>query len=135
MNTDKYFYRNTIFSKSGNQVSIIDIENPEENRQKLEPWPGIVFQLADGQHTVEEMFNLLAQKYEGPPPQDLKKTIISVVERLAGMMLIVITDKKTELPYYLKMPYELMDIEKAKKQLAEDLLKHQPESNINARQS
>lgn len=120
MNTEQYFYRNTVFSKSGNQVSIIDIENPEKNKQELEPWFGIVFQLADGQHTVDELYNLLAQKYTAGAPQDLLRTITSVVERMAESKLIVLTDVKTELPYYLSMPYELMDVEKAKKLYAQD---------------
>lgn len=120
MNKDNYFYRNVIYSKIENTVSIIDLDDPEKERENLEPWFGIVFQLADGQHTVEELYNLLAQKYKEGPPSDLLKTVTSVVERMAEMNLVVVTDVKTELPYYLSMPYEMMDLEKAKKLLAED---------------
>jgi len=109
-----------IYSKVANQVSIIDLENPEKNKQELEPWFGVVFQLADGQHTVEEMYNLLSKKYTGGPPPDLLRSLISVVERMAESKLIVLTDIKTELPYYLSMPYEMLDVEKAKKLLIED---------------
>ncbi|RLD28224.1 MAG: hypothetical protein DRI75_07445 [Bacteroidetes bacterium] len=120
MDTTKYFYRNVIFSKSGNQISLIDIHNPDNEKQELVQWFGIVLQLADGQHTVEELFNLLSHKYKGTPPANLKKTIHSVVDRLAEANFIMLTEDKTELPYYLSMPYEMLDIAKAKKLLKED---------------
>ncbi len=120
MDTAKYFYRNVIFSKSENQISLIDIYNPDNEKQELEPWFGIVLQLADGQHTIEELFNLLSNKYKGTPPANLKETIHSVVERLAEANFIVLTEEKTELPYYLSMSYEYLDIEKAKKLLIDD---------------
>ena len=120
MDTEHYFYRNTIFSKSGNEIAIIDINAPEKNRQKLEPWLGLVFQLADGQHTIKELQELLAQRYNGNPPQNLSQTITSVVERLVESKLIVLTSSKTELPYYLSIPYEMMDVEKARQLIAED---------------
>ena len=123
METSQYFYRNVIFSRSGNQISLIDIHNPDNEKQKLEPWFGIVLQLADGQHTIEELFNLLSHKYKGAPPANLKETISSVVERLIKVNFIMLTDEKTELPYYLSMPYEHLDIEKAKKLLIEDRTK------------
>lgn len=120
MDTAQYFYRNSIFSKKKDTISIIDFENPKSNRQDLDPWFGTVFQLADGQHKIDEIQSMLAKKYNGTPPKNLLKTIISVVERLAASRLIVLTEKKTELPYYLSIPYEQLDIEKAKKLMAED---------------
>lgn len=120
MNTEQYFYRNVIFSREGNKVSIVDIDNPSNKREEMEPWFGIVFQLADGQHTIEELYNLLCQKYTAGPPPDLMRTLQSIIERMAAAKLLVLTDVKTELPYYLSMPYELMDLEKAKEELAAD---------------
>jgi len=76
--------------------------------------------LADGQHTVEELYNLLSHKYKENPPANLKETIHSVLDRLVEANFIVLTDEKTELPYYLSMAYEYLDIEKAKKLLNED---------------
>ncbi len=120
MDTTKYFYRNVIFSKKENQISLIDINNPDNERQTLEPWFGVVLQLADGQHTIDELYSLLSNKYKGASPANLKETIHSVIERLAKSNLIMLTDKVTELPYYLSRPYEYLDIEKAKKLLKED---------------
>lgn len=120
MDTTKYFYRNVIFSKTGNQISLIDINNPNSEKQVLESWFGVVLQLADGQHTIDELIDLLSNKYKGAPPANLKETIHSVIERLTKSNLIMLTDKVTELPYYLSRPYEYLDIEKAKKLLKED---------------
>jgi hypothetical protein len=120
MDTSKYFYRNVIFSKKENQISLIDINNPDNERQTLEPWFGVVLQLADGQHTIDELYSLLSNKYKEASPANLKETIHSVIERLAKSNLIMLTDKVTELPYYLSRPYEYLDIEKAKKLLKED---------------
>jgi hypothetical protein len=120
MDTTKYFYRNVIFSKKENQISLIDINNPDNERQTLESWFGVVLQLADGQHTIDELYSLLSNKYKGASPANLKETIHSVIERLAKSNLIMLTDKVTELPYYLSRPYEYLDIEKAKKLLKED---------------
>jgi hypothetical protein len=120
MDTSKYFYRNVIFSKKLNQISLIDIYNPDTKKQVLEPWFGVVLQLADGQHTVDELFSLLSSKYKETLPTNLEKTIHSVIERLAKSNLIILTDKATELPYYLSRPYEYLDTEKAKKLLKKD---------------
>lgn len=120
MDTSKYFYRNVIFSKTGNQISLLDINNPDKEKKALEPWFGVVLQLADGQHTIDEFFSLLSTKYNGVPPANLKETIHSVIERLVKTNLIVLTKNPTELPYYLSRPYEYLDIEKARKLLKND---------------
>ena len=120
MDTTKYFYRNVIFSKKDKKVLLVDIHNPEKNNQELEPWFGLVLQLADGQHTIDELFNLLTNKYSGTPPENLKKTIHSVIERLSNSNLIVLTESITELPYYLSQPIEYLDLEKAKELLEKD---------------
>lgn len=120
MDTSQYFYRNALFSKQGKSIYLIDIEHPEKKQQELEPWFGIVFQLADGQHTLEQLYQYLAMQYNGEAPQNLSDTLKSVVDRMIEGKLIVLTKQVTELPYYLSMPYEMLDIDKAKKELAKD---------------
>lgn len=120
MDTSQYFYRNALFSKQGKSIYLIDIDNPDKKQQELEPWFGIVFQLADGQHTLEQLYQYLAMQYNGEAPQNLSDTLKSVVDRMIEGKLIVLTKQATELPYYLSMPYEMLDIEKAKKELAKD---------------
>ncbi len=114
MDTSQYLYRNVIFSKKGKTISLIDIDKPEIQGQELEPWFGVVLQLADGKHSIEDLFNFLSGQYNGNAPSNLKETVLSVVERLAESKLIVLTEKPTELPYYLSAPYEFLDVEKAK---------------------
>ena len=120
MVTSQYFYRNVIFSKQGDTISLVDLHQPERNKEKLDSWFGIVLQLADGQHTLDQLHNYISTLYNGAPPDNLQKTLHSVVQLMSNSMLIVLTDKKTELPYYLSMPYEMLDVEKAKKLLKED---------------
>ncbi len=120
MDSTKYFYRNVIFSKKENKVLLVDINNPEKNKQEIEPWFGLVLQLADGQHTIEELYSLLSNKYKGAPPANLEKTLQSVIERLSKSNLIVLTESKVDLPYYLSQPLENLDLEKAKELLEKD---------------
>ncbi|MCP4974939.1 MAG: PqqD family protein [Maribacter sp.] len=120
METSQYFYRNVIISKEGEKVSLIDIYNPDNKGQAFEPWFGLVLQLADGQHTIDELFQHLSSKYNSVPPANLEQTIHSVIERLAKSKFIVLTKEATELPYYLSLPYEQLDIAKAKKTLEQD---------------
>jgi len=120
MDTTQYFYRNVIFSKKGSTISIIDIHNPDNERQELESWFGLVVHLADGQHTVDQLFQFLSGQYKEAPPANLEQTIHSVVERLADSRFIVFTKEATELPYYLSLPYEQLDLEKAKNLHAQD---------------
>lgn len=124
METSNYFYRNVIFSKQGEQISLVDIYNPENKRQELEPWLGLVLQLANGQHTIDELCHFLADKYLDTPPENLDKTIHSVINRLVNLNFVVLTKEPTELPYYLSLPIELLDVEKAKKLLGHDQQKH-----------
>jgi hypothetical protein len=120
MDTSQFFYRNAIFSKQGKSIFLIDFDNPDKKQQELEPWFGMVFQLADGQHTLEQLYQYIAMQYNGDTPQNLSDTLKSVVDRMIEGKLIVLTKEATALPYYLSMPYEMLDIEKAKKELSKD---------------
>lgn len=120
MDTKQFFYRNVIFSKQGKTLSIMDFYNPEAKKQELEPWFAMVFQLADGQHTLEQLYQYIASQYNGNTPPNLSDTLKSVVERMAEAKLIMLTKKATQLPYYLTMPYEMLDLEKAKAELEKD---------------
>lgn len=124
MDTSNYFYRNVIFSKQGDQIALIDINNPKNEGQVLEPWLGLVLQLANGQHTIDELYYYLADKYIDARPENLDKTINSIIDRLVNLNFVVLTKEPTELPYYLSQPIELLDVEKAKRLLGQDQRKH-----------
>lgn len=123
MDTSQYFYRNVTLSMVDNKVSLIDIYHPDQKRQALDPWFGVVLQYANGQRTIEALYQDLSGRYDGSPPANLKATILSVVERLVDLRFIVLTKEATDLPYYLSLPFEQMDVEKAKKLLKEDKVK------------
>ncbi|MBX2942830.1 MAG: PqqD family peptide modification chaperone [Cyclobacteriaceae bacterium] len=106
-----------------NKVSLIDINNPDHKGQILDPWLGLVLQYANGQRTIEDLSKDLSGRYNDSPPANLEATIHSAVTRLVDLRFIVLTKEATDLPYYLSLPYEQMDIEKAKKSLEEDNVK------------
>lgn len=108
----------------GNTLSLIDIYNLDQKRETLEPWLGLVLQYADGQSTIETLYQNLTARYNGSPPANLRATILSVISRLVDLQFVVLTKEATDLPYYLSLPYEQLDLEKAKKLLNEDKVKH-----------
>ncbi len=119
MDHSLYFYRAAVYTELDGDVALTDINNPQL-RSPLEPWFGVVIQLADGQHTLGELLQCIAQRYQGSPPANLEATLASVVERLVEGKLLVLTEAVVELPYYLSQPLEYLDLEKARKLMAED---------------
>ena len=119
MEKTKYFYRTSVFSRQGQQVALANIDNPEE-KTVLEPWFATVFSLADGKHSIAELLQFLTASYHGSPPNNLEKTIQSVLERLEEGGLVKKSEKPVQLPYYLEEPIEMLDLEKAKQKIAED---------------
>ncbi len=118
MDNTQYFYRNVIFSSKNNQISLVDINHPDRVTP-LEEWLGIVFSLADGQHTIQQMIDYMSKQYR-EAPVNLEETLHSVVERLEEGKIIQLSKSVVSLPYYLTLPIEELDIEKAKKLIMED---------------
>ena len=54
----------------------------------MDAWPQIVFEMADGEHTVDQFEEHLAADYENGPPPDLHKQIQSTVRDLVDEGLI-----------------------------------------------
>ncbi|WP_432473469.1 hypothetical protein [Amphritea sp. HPY] len=119
METNKYFYRNVIFTRKGGKVALVDIHNPAHTTD-IEDWLGIVVSLADGQHTLQQLIDYMAAQYPASAPTELAKTIESVVERLIEGKMIQLTDESVELPYYLSEPIEKLDLEQARQKMHED---------------
>ena len=79
MNTAHYFYRNIIFSKKENQISLININNPEET-EILDPWFSMVIQLADGQHTIAELLIFIknqSELFQFKPPRNRANKLVN----------------------------------------------------------
>jgi len=120
LDTSQYFYRTVVFSKQGEKVSLVDIHDPEKEALTFEPWLGLVVSLADGQHTIRELIDGIANRYDGEPPGDLQKTLESAIGRLNDTGVVKLNDEPVELPYYLSLPVEKIDIGQAKQSMADD---------------
>ena len=118
MNKKQFFYRIVVYTKQEKEVSVVDIENPE-NKVLLEPWLSQVFLLADGQHTILELSNYLKKFYD-TPPENFEETLESAVNRLIESKVITLSDKKVSLPYYLASPIDTQDQEKSRRLMHED---------------
>lgn len=119
MDKSHYFYRTAVYADNNGKAALADINNPAQ-LSPLEPWFGLIIPLADGKHTIDELIVHVARSYQGGAPAELDRTLMSVVERLVDGKLLVTSEKPVELPYYLTLPIEQLDVEKAKDLMAKD---------------
>ncbi len=120
MDKSQYFYRITVFSMQEDKVSLLDVNDLSAKTPPLEPWLGVAVSLADGQHTIQQLIEHLAGRYDGAPPLELERTIESVIERLTETDVLKLTDQAVVLPYYLSLPAEKLDMEMARRLMADD---------------
>lgn len=119
MDSSKYFYRIALYTREGEQVSVVDALNPGMSAP-LDPWLGTVLSLADGQHTLGELVGYLAGRYAGNPPAELEKTVASVVDRLLESKAMELADAPVNLPYYLALPVNEQDLDKSRQMMLDD---------------
>jgi len=115
---NQYFYRTVIFTRENNQIALVDIDHPNKITP-FEPWLGTVISLADGKHTLDQLIQFMQQQYPNAP-ENLAKTLQSVIDRLVEGEFLKLSDTAVELPYYLASPIEELEIDKAKKLIVED---------------
>lgn len=120
MEKSKYFYRTVVFAKQGDKVMLVDLHNPEKESPPLESWLGLIVSLADGQHTIQQLLDYLTNSYEGKPPDNLDETIESIVERLTETEVVKLADEAFDLPYYLSLSADKLDMEMARQAMADD---------------
>jgi hypothetical protein len=131
MDRSQYISRCVVFSKQGNKVSLVNLHDPEAEALTYEPWLGLVVSLADGQHTIQELIDYSSGHYRHDPPEGLGATIESALERLAKTGTLRLSDEPVELPYYLTLPAERLDVPKALHLMAEDgYTKEQADADI-----
>ena len=109
-----YFYRTLMYSDKEGQVTVYE-NAPPYGPIPLEPWLGLVVQLADGQHTLQELIDYVASRYQGDVPENFLKTMGSVIERLLESGGIALSETPYTLPYHLSMPKEHQDPEMSRK--------------------
>jgi hypothetical protein len=120
MNRSQYISRCVVFSKRGDKVSLIDLYNPDLEPLVYESWLGLVVALADGQHTIQELISYTSQHYANGPPGGLDSTIESAVKRLSETGIVRLSYEPIELPYYLTLPAERLDVPRALHLMAEN---------------
>ncbi|WP_293264536.1 hypothetical protein [Neptunomonas sp.] len=118
MNNAQYFYRTVIYTKKNNEVGLVDINQPD-NVTPLDEWLGLVVSLADGAHSIQELLDYVSSRYASAP-DNLEQTVHSVIERLQEGDLIKLSESPVTLPYYLAEPLEALDLDEARKLIAED---------------
>lgn len=124
MDKTKYFYRILLHTIKNGPVELIDKYDLDKTIQ-IEPWLGMVISLADGKHTIAQLLDHVESSYKGVPPADLEKTLESVIDRLVNSQALQLADEAVTLPYYLSLPKEMLDADKANKLMIEDgFLKH-----------
>lgn len=80
----------------------------------MDEWPQLVFVSADGEHTVGEFVSALGKQYAGGAPAGLANQTKQIVADLSARGYIIVLDAKRRLPYYLSIPVEQQDRDKAK---------------------
>lgn len=123
MELNDYFYRTLVYSEDRGEVQVYE-KVPPYNPIPLEPWLGLVIQLADGQHTLQELIDYVASRYQGNVPENYLKTIGSVIERLLESEAIALSNIPHTLPYHLSMPKEHQDQKLAEKSMRESGYAH-----------
>ena len=120
MDRSQYISRCVVFSKNGDRASLVDLYNPDAEPLVYEPWLGLVVTLADGQHTIQELISYASQHYAEGAPSGLEATIESAVTRLSETGTVRLSAEQIELPYYLTLPAEKLDVPRALHLMAED---------------
>lgn len=114
-----YFKRNAVYKVEKDEISVIDVH--ENNTiTPLDPWMGAVLSLADGQHTIAQLIQHMAAQYPSGAPENLSKTLESVVDRLIETDVIELTLRPSILPYYLRIPMNEQDPKKATEMMIND---------------
>ncbi|MDH5357584.1 MAG: hypothetical protein OEY48_02505 [Gammaproteobacteria bacterium] len=114
-----YFKRNTVYKIDDDNISVVDVQK-NNTVTPLDPWMAVVVSLADGQHTIDQLIQYMADQYPDGAPDNLVETIESVISRLTDSDVIELTARPSLLPYYLRVPIDEQDPEKATELMLED---------------
>lgn len=106
-----YFYRTGCFSRQGQYLSLVDI-NDLKKQTTLNAWFAQVYALADGKHSVGELYQALVKNYT-KAPENLRQTLVSVLYRMVDGKLIKFCDEPVTLPYHVSEALNELDITKA----------------------
>ena len=129
MDHSHYFKRTTVFNVEEDAISVVDVHK-NNTLTPLDPWMGAVLSLADGQHTVAELISHMAAQYPNGAPENLTETLESVIEHLIEAKLVELTPHPSILPYYLQVPMDQQDQERATEMMINDGFLRSPDSDV-----
>ena len=113
-----YFSRTARFDRMGDKIVAVDPNAPR--MITMDPWPELVFQMADGQHTVAQLRAYLASQYEKGAPPGLDEQVSTIVRDLERERLIRLHSEPVTLPFYLAKPVAEQNPEEARKAMERD---------------
>ncbi len=113
-----YFSRIARFDQVGGKTIAIDPNSPTVIT--MDPWPELVFDMADGQHTIGQLQTYMASQYDKGAPAGLNEQVISVVHQLEQEHLIRLHDKAVQLPFYLAKPIAEQNPDEAREAMQRD---------------
>ena len=122
MDNGLFFYRTVVFSRTNDKIALVDIDEPQ-NQTPLDDWFGLIVSLADGKHTILDLISYLGKHYP-QTPANLEETLHSVITRLIEGEIVKLNSSAVELPYYLTLPIEQLDMGKAKQLIEQDGYRH-----------
>jgi hypothetical protein len=108
----KYFIRNTRYMMMKERLMLK--ERSRAGLVTMDEWYEVVFLGADGEHTVAEFIKALGNDYPDGVPEGLADQTRQIIGELEARGYIALSDEKKTLPYYLAIPIEQQDRERAK---------------------
>jgi len=113
-----YFSRAARFDRMGDKMVAVDPNAPR--MITMDPWPEWVFQMADGQRTVDQLRTHLASQYEKGAPPGLDEQVNPIIRDLERERLIRLHSEAVTLPFYLAKPVAEQNPEEARKAMERD---------------
>lgn len=107
-----YFSRNTRYTLLKEKVVLVERDRP--GMVTMDEWSQLVFLSANGEHNVDDLISVLGRQYQGGAPLGMAEQTRVLVRDLAQRGHIVLHDQRRKLPYYLAIPVEQQDKERAK---------------------
>lgn len=118
---DKYFSRRGCWHTLEGQLVVHDTFSEQAPRMiTMEPWYGVVFMSADGEHTVDEFVSNMAGQYEGGAPAGLREQIHEIIGTLIEEGILRLHEEREPLPAYFAEEYFEQDAEIRKQQMQAD---------------
>ena len=108
---NRYFCRTARYALVGETLRVLNSDhNPSVI--PLTPWEARVYELANGEKTVNELVNGIADQY-GPfqaVPANLDKVLLDILERfIKDYRIVELHETPMSLPYYLSLPIHKQD--------------------------